>query len=128
VKIETQKHRDAFEEYYATRNLMKVSRKLGISRQSLTTWKREFRWQTKIEDRDKEINDTVSSVMQPQWLAVRVTLIQFFLNQLNEAIKLKVAPENSRDMVAISRELRALLGEGDTHQVEITGIEYILKE
>lgn len=128
MKIETQKHRDAFEEFYASRNLMEVSRKLGISRQSLTTWKREFGWKKRIEDRDKGINDTVNSVMIPQYAAVRITLIQFFLNQINEAIRLKVAPESSRDVVAISRELRALLGEGDKHEVEITGIEYILKE
>lgn len=72
--------------------------------------------------------DQVNAVMIPQYAAVRITLIQCFLNQINEAIRAKIAPENSRDMVAISRELRALLGEGDKHEVEITGIEYILKE
>ena len=125
---ETQKHRDVFEEFYKERNILAVARKTGISRQSLGNWKKEFKWKQRCEDRDREVNDRVNDVMVPQWVAVKITLVQAFINQINEGLKLKIAPENSRDMVAISRELRALLGESDKHEVEFTGIEYVLKE
>ena len=124
---ETQRHRDAFEEYYTLRNVLAVARKTGISRQAIGSWKKEFGWSQKCADRDREINDRVNDVMIPQWAAVKVTLIQAFINQINAGLAMKIAPENSRDMVAISRELRALLGEGDRHEIEVTGIEYVLK-
>jgi len=124
--IETQKHLDAFEEFYALRNVLAVARKTGISRQSLGTWKKQFGWDQRCVDRDLQIREKVNEVMIPQWAAVKVTLIQAFINQINVAISLKVVPENSRDMVAISRELRALLGESDKHEVEFVGIEYVL--
>ena len=123
---ETKKHRDTFEEYYTLRNVLAVSRKLGISRQALGTWKREFHWQERCEERDKGINEQVNAVMIPQWTAVKVTLIQAFINQINAAIKLGITPADSKDMVAVSKELRALLGEGEKVEVEFSGIEYVL--
>lgn len=123
---ELDKHRAAFEEYYTIRNILAVSRKTGISRQALGSWKKEFLWTKRCEERDQGINETVNAVMIPQYTAVKVTLIQAFLNQINDAVKKKISPETSRDMVAISRELRALLGEGEKLEVEFTGIEYVL--
>jgi hypothetical protein len=114
---ETQKHRDAFEEYYTQRNVLGVSRKLGICRQSLSNWKRDFRWKERCEERDRGINEQVNAVMIPQWTAVKVTLIQAFINQINAAIAAGITPADSKDMVAVSKELRALLGEADKHEV-----------
>jgi len=125
---ESEKHLHAFEEYYASRNLLKVGRELGISRQSLSKWKREFHWKERCEERDKEINEQVQAVMTPQWVATKTLLVQTFLNQINAAIKAGIAPDSSRDMVAISKELRALMSEGEKLEVEFTGIEYRLVE
>ncbi len=125
---ETQKHRDAFEEFYTARNVLAVARKTGISRQALGTWKKTFEWAKRCEERDRGINEQVNAVMIPQWTAVKVTLIQAFLNQINAAIKAGITPEDSKDMVAVSRELRALLGEGEKVEVEFSGIEYVLTE
>ena len=125
---ELEKHKAAFEEYYATRNMLAMSRTLQVSRQSLGKWKVEFNWDARCKERDSEVNAQVQAVMTPQWAAVKIILAQTFLNQLNAAIKLGISPENSRDMVAVSRELRALLGEGEKVEVEFTGIEYKLVE
>ncbi len=127
---ETEKHIQAFEAYYATRNISKVSGELSISRQSLTKWKRVFHWSERCEERDKEITEQVQAVMMPQWAATKVLLINAFISQITTATKKgsEIAAENSRDMVAVSRELRALLGESDKHEVEFTGIEYKLVE
>lgn len=115
---ELDKHLSAFEEFYATRNMLAMSRKLGISRQSLGKWKAEFNWDARCKERDEEVTAQVQAVMTPQWAAVKITLIQTFINQLNAAIKAGISPESSRDMVAISKELRALLGEPDKHETE----------
>ena len=125
---ETEKHIQAFEAYYATRNISKVSGELSISRQSLTKWKRVFHWSERCEERDKEITEQVQAVMMPQWAATKVLLINAFISQITTATKAGIAAENSRDMVAVSRELRSLLGEGEKVEVEFSGIEYKLVE
>ena len=125
---EQEKHIIAFEAYYASRNISKVSGELSISRQSLTKWKRVFHWSERCEERDKEITEQVQAVMLPQWAATKTLLIQLFLNQINAAMTAGIAAENSRDLVAVSRELRALLGEGEKVEVELSGIEYKLVE
>jgi hypothetical protein len=122
---ESEKHIRAFEAYYASRNISKVSVELQISRQSLTKWQREFSWKLRCEERDKEISEQVQAIMTPQWVSTKTLLIQTFLNQINTAIKSGISPENSREMVAISKELRALLGEPDRHEVKnILEVQY----
>ena len=123
---ETEKHLRAFESYYASRSIPKLSKELGMSKVSLYKWRREFRWKERCEARDAEIQEQVQAVMIPQWTATKTLLIQTLLNQINAAVKNKIAPENSRDLVAVSRELRALLGEGEKIEVEFAGIEYHL--
>lgn len=123
---ETEKHIRAFEEFYASRNIAKVSAELHISRASLHKWKRVFQWTARCEERDKEVTQQVQAIMIPQWAATKTILIQAFINQINAATKAGIAAENSRDMVAVSRELRALLGEGEKLEVEFSGIEYVL--
>jgi hypothetical protein len=125
---ELQKHKDAFEDYYTLRNLLAVSRKLGISRQSLGTWKVEFHWDERCADRDHEVDQLTKEVMVPVWVEVKVELVEAFITQIQTAMKAGIVPENSREMVAVSKELRALLGEADKHEVEFTGIEYVLTE
>lgn len=125
---EAEKHIHAFEAYYASRNIVKVSEELSVSRASLHKWKREFHWKERCEERDAEIKEQVQAVMMPQWAATKVLLINAFISQITTATKAGIAAENSRDMVAVSKELRALLGEGEKVEVEFTGIEYVLTE
>lgn len=125
---EKEKHIHAFEEFYASRNIAQVSRELHISRASLHKWKAEFGWDAECEKRDKEVREQVQAVMIPHWAATKVLLINAFINQIDAATKAGITAENPRDMVAVSRELRALLGEGEKVEVEFTGIEYKLVE
>lgn len=117
---ELEKHKAAFEEYYATRNMLAMSKTLHVSRQSLGAWKANFKWDARVKERDEEVTAQVQAVMTPQYAAVKITLIQTFINQLNAAFAAGITPENSRDMVAISKELRALLGEGEKLDLNTT--------
>ena len=125
---QTEKHIRAFEEFYASRNIAQVSRHLSISRASLHKWKVEFGWDAECEKRDKEVREQVQAVMIPQWAATKVLLINAFISQINAATKAGIEAENSRDMVAVSKELRSLMGEGEKVELEFTGIEYVLTE
>lgn len=130
---ENEKHFHAFEAYYASRNIVKVAEELSVSRASLHKWKREFHWKERCEERDNEIKEQVQAVMMPQWAATKVLLINAFISQIITATKAGIAAENSKDMVAVSKELRALLGEADRHEIisavkhEITDDPDILK-
>lgn len=125
---ELEKHKIAFESYYLLRNMLAVSRALGISRQSLGKWKASFNWDEKCADRDHEIGEKTKEVMLPAWIKVKAKLIEAFITQIEAAMKAGIAPENSRDMVAVSKELRGLMGEADKHEIEFSGIEYVLAE
>ena len=123
---QSEKHRIAFESYYLLRNVSAVGRELGISRQSVGKWKVEFGWDEECADRDHEIGEKTKEVMLPKWVKVKAKLIEAFITQIETAMDQKISPENSRDMVAISKELRGLMGEADKQEVELTGIEYVL--
>lgn len=125
---ELEKHREALEVYYRLRNILATSRETGISRQSLGKWKAEFHWDDECADRDHEVNQQVREIMTPEWVEVKLELVHAFTNQIKAAMAAKITPENSRDMVAVSRELRALMGDADRHEIEFTGIEYVLTE
>jgi transposase-like protein len=121
-------HLEAFESYYLLRNVSAVSREVGVSRNSVGKWKAKYNWDAECEDRDREVLTTTRKAMMPEWVSVKTDLIEAFIDQIKNAKELGIAPENSRDMVAVSRELRALLGESEKVEIEFTGIEYVLQE
>lgn len=125
---ETEQHKIAFESYYLLRNVSAVARELDTSRNSVGKWKLRFNWDERCADRDHEIGEKTREIMLPEWIKVKAKLITAFITQIEAAMKAGISPENSRDMVAISKELRGLMGEPDKHEVEFAGIEYVLTE
>lgn len=125
---QSEKHRIAFEAYYISRNVSAVARELGTSRNSVGKWKEKFNWDDKCKDRDHEIGEKTKEIMLPKWIKVKAKLIDAFTTQIEDAMEAKITPENSRDMVAISKELRGLMGEQDDGEKEQAGIVYVLKE
>lgn len=124
---ESEKHKIAFESYYLLRNVSAVARELNTSRQSVGKWKEKFNWDEKCADRDHEIGEKTKEYMIPKWVKVKGKLIDAFITQIEAAMEQGISPENSRDLCAVSKELRALMGE-DKQEIEITGIEYHLVE
>jgi hypothetical protein len=125
---QSEKHRIAFEAYYLSRNVSAVARELNTSRQSVGKWKEKFKWDEECADRDHEIGEKTKEVILPAWIKVKTKLITAFIDQIEAAMEARISPENSRDMVAISRELRGLMGEEDTGDKEPAGIVYVLTE
>lgn len=126
-------HLEAFEAYYLLRNVSAVSREVGVSRNSVGKWKAKYHWDAECEDRDKEILTKTREIKMPEWVGVKTDLIDAFMDQIKNAKELGIKPGNSRDMVAVSKELRALLGEADRHEIistvkhEVTDDPDILK-
>jgi len=126
----------AFEIYFSlglSRSLSKLHKQLSKkypkrspSYPTLKNWAKAGDWKNLCEGRDAEIVQQVTDVLMPAWIDVKVNLIQAFIAQIETAIKSGIVPENTRDLVATSKELRALLGEGEKVEVELTGIEYVL--
>ncbi|MBW2259108.1 MAG: hypothetical protein JRF18_01460 [Deltaproteobacteria bacterium] len=125
---QSEKHRIAFEAYYISRNVSAVARELNTSRQSVGIWKVKYHWDDECADRDHDIAEMTKEVMLPAWVKVKAKLIEAFIAQIEAAMKAGISPESSRDMVAISRELRGLMGETEKVEVDIPGIEYVLTE
>jgi len=117
----------AFEIYFSlgvSRKLSKLHRHLSKkypkrtpSYPTLKNWAKTGDWNNLCEGRDGEIVQQVTDVLMPAWVDVKVNLIQAFVGQIETAVKSGIVPENTRDLVAASKEIRALLGEPDKHEV-----------
>ena len=128
----------AFEIYFSlgiSRSLSKLHKQLSKkypkrspSYPTLKNWAKAGDWKNLCESRDAEIVQQVNDVLMPAWIDVKVNLIQAFISQIETAIKSGIVPENTRDLVALTKELRALIGEGEKVEVELSGIEYKLVE
>ena len=60
-KRETQRHRDAFEDYYSMpkRSLQRVADKYSVSKKSVERWSVAFNWAERIKERDAlELEET----------------------------------------------------------------------
>lgn len=60
---ETLKHAEAFELYFKMgeeRSLRELAKKLEVSETTINRWNKEFDWQTRIVDREKEISEKVA--------------------------------------------------------------------
>lgn len=106
--------------------MSEVGRALHISRPTVANWKEKFRWDERCAERDDTVKTEVDAVVMPEWVAVKVALVRAFLDQINASIKLGIVPTNSREMCAVSKELRALMGDSEAQQIEFAGIEYHL--
>lgn len=56
---ETLRHKNAFELYFKTRSIREVAKEMGVSKNSVDNWNREFNWQERVEKRERLIADKV---------------------------------------------------------------------
>lgn len=119
---ETQKQKDAFLAYYITRNLTGVCRDLGGNRSTMHKWKKQFRWDERCEERDRE----VAAFVMPQWIDARDRIITRLIDLINDAENnhnLKI--HNMGELIAAIRALQSLLGESEKLDVTTTlKVEY----
>lgn len=128
----------AFEIYFVlgpSRSLSKLHRHLSKkypknspSYPTLKNWAKSGKWKAASEMRDHEVGDKVQDAMMPTWVDVKVELAVAFTEQIKGALDAGISIKDIRELVAASKELRALLGEGEKVEVEFTGIEYKLVE
>nr|QNO41539.1 hypothetical protein MPGNBCFJ_00003 [Methanosarcinales archaeon ANME-2c ERB4]QNO42053.1 hypothetical protein NIICAKKE_00003 [Methanosarcinales archaeon ANME-2c ERB4]QNO42300.1 hypothetical protein OEDCDHIP_00017 [Methanosarcinales archaeon ANME-2c ERB4]QNO42460.1 hypothetical protein LBOOMNCC_00013 [Methanosarcinales archaeon ANME-2c ERB4]QNO42696.1 hypothetical protein LJMFLAAN_00007 [Methanosarcinales archaeon ANME-2c ERB4] len=112
-----EKHRVAFETYYHLRNDSATARELGISRQSVGKWKVEFGWDAECEDRDHEVAQRTRDIIVPEYVDIKVELIRALATLIKGALEAGIAINDIRELVAASKELRALTGEADKHEI-----------
>ena len=63
IGTETQVHHHAFEIYYgmgSSRTLAAVAQEMGLSKTTIDSWSRSFKWQERVERRDNEIAEQVN--------------------------------------------------------------------
>lgn len=117
---EKPRHRNAFEAYYVLRRVDAVAAEVKYSRLAVTKWKKAFEWDKRCRERTAMIDKQVEVEMMPEWTAVKTSLIRTLMNQVRHAERLGIKIKNSNDLVACSKELRALMGEGDDNNNNMT--------
>ena len=73
---ETQRHKDAFEFYYRSRNVEATAREFTVSSRALHTWKKLFNWEDRCVIRDREVQAGLEKKMIPELVAERARLIK----------------------------------------------------
>ena len=95
---------------------------------SLTTlkqWSRHENWVEQCMLTDKEVADGIKEKMLPEWIKVKAELFEALISQVRAGVAAGIEPENTRDVVAAVREIRAMMGEGDSVDLNISKIEYV---
>ena len=125
---------DCFQIYYDMgqfRSLPELIKKLNIthpgkvpSYDTLKRWSRNDEWKLQIMMLDKEIKEGVREKMIPEWIETKVFLLKTLMDQVKKGNDDGVAPESTKDLVAASKEIRALMGEGDDSRDTRTKIQF----
>lgn len=92
---------------------------------TIKTWSSKGEWKNRVKSQDEDIRQGVLEKLLPDWIDIKKELLDTLLEQVREGRKLKVAPENTRDIVAAVREIRSIMGEGDGVDISISKIEYV---
>ena len=106
--LENDTHREAYEYYYGLgdeRTLQLVAKKFAISRQSITKWKKEFDWDSRISKRDlkilQEVEKKISkAIIQEKYeyhkqISTNLKLIRAIIATSYDKIKDKKIPINT---------------------------------
>lgn len=83
---ETQRHRDAFEFYYALgskRNCPKVARKFAVSDNSAKKWSKAFNWSERVRIRDIDVTRGVAAKVTETNIDVRAKALKQMQNLEN---------------------------------------------
>lgn len=93
--------------------------------QTIKEWSIKGEWQKRIALMDVEIQEGVREQILPEWIEIKAYLLKTLLEQVKKARTADITPENSRELVSVVHEIRSIMGEGDTTDINITGIEYV---
>ena len=119
---EQPKHVAAYEFYrdMPKRSYLGVSSKCTVSLTSVKKWAKAFDWQEKVMLHDQEVQKGVQEKMMPEWIEAKAYLLKVALEQVKKGRNDGVIPLSTRDMMAASKEARAIMGEGADADTTIT--------
>ena len=139
LKRETQRHRDAFELWYETKNASEVARRFNVTLSSVMNWKKSFNWEERAIIRDREIinarNEKIAEA-QSSILAVserkakylkmvEAVLATAFERQEDGTVKVKIKCKKPADLRQLIEVALKLMGEPERQEIQHRGIEDI---
>lgn len=124
---ETEKHFVAFHKYCVmeNRNLRKLADEVDVTAHTLNTWSVEFDWQRRLEQFDKEVAANVRESLVTDWAIMKRHLLDTLIDQLESAKLSRVHPTTTRDIVAVIKEIRSMVGDVTEVVDKREGIVYV---
>lgn len=124
---ETVERRDAFHKYCVMemRSYRTLAGEVGVSATTITSWAREFNWEARVEIFDKETAVALRNKLLTDWTEMKLALLNVLMDQIDGAIKAKVRPNTTRDLVAAIREIRSMVGDVVEDRGNREGIVYV---
>lgn len=139
---ETEAHQKAFENFFECRNTTEVARKAGVTRKSVSGWKKAFCWDDRCMLREKEINKGIDEKFVAGVVDKKAKMLQELDNldimvdqeiitafEKDETGKVvpKLHAEKLKDLIDLFK-LRLLINDNrlkvigeDIHRIEIAG-------
>ena len=81
---------------------------------TLKDWSLKYSWQNQVMLMDKAVSDGLKDRLVPSWIELKAELIEIMLYQIRAGADKGLEPENVRDMTALMKELRAMIGDDIT--------------
>ena len=86
---------------------------------ALKDWSSKYSWQSQVMIMDKAVGDGLVDTLVPAWVELKAELIEIMVNQIRAGVEKGIAPENTRDMVALMKELRSLVGDDNIKRLDL---------
>lgn len=120
IKKENQRHKRAFEYYYAMgqrRNLRDVAKEFDTTLTTVHNWSKSFDWKSRIELRDNEVSKMMEKKTNETIVDIKAKYHTFLKAMIAQAIedfkKKDLKIETPLDLIRIMQMDLELMGEGD---------------
>ena len=127
MKVETPQQVEAFMRYYAMhpRSMRRVAEDMGVGRSTIPRWKETYKWDSRINDLDEELNNELVENMMGDWALMKTYLLKALITQVEAGINDNIRPRNTGDIVSAIREIRSMIGDTGDESNKPEKIEYV---
>lgn len=84
---------------------------------TIKTWSSKGEWKNRVKSQDEDIRQGVLEKLLPDWIDIKKELLDTLLEQVRKGREQGVTPEKTGEMVMAIKEIRSMMGEGDTVNV-----------
>jgi len=117
----------AFEIYFVNRSYAQTAQELGVAQSTVKLWSTKYNWDSRLRKRNEALIQDIQQKMEDDWKEIRLMIFNMLWEKIQAAKD--ITPKNTKDLVMLIKELRSLMGEQTTQDIEQNvQIEFVLPD